>query len=733
MVTLHEADSVDFLSNNGIGILTKCISANVQEELNGQFSLEIKYPINAYLSDEIKSGRIITCEVGYGDRQAFRIYKTNKTLDEITIYANHIFYDLTDNMLEDVYPKRLDANQFINWILSHSQYKTNFKGNGNISNVATARYVRTNIVKAIMGDEENSTLKLFSAEIERNNYNISILRRRGYDRGVSIRYARNINGISFDEDNSTIATRIMPKGYDGILLPEKYVDSPIINKYPHPIIREIEYSDIKLKDDNSGDNEGFETLEQCYEEMRRRVQQEFENGLDKPTISADVDFVELSKTIEYREYKDLEKVYLGDTIKIYLEKLGVDVSERVISTTYDVLADRFTNIQLGKLTSNYVSENAQFQNTMEQVTIPNILEAAKNHATQQLVNAMGGYVYKTQSELFIMDSPDVNTAQKVWRWNLNGLGYSNTGINGPYETAITQDGQIVANFIKTGTMSVSRIEGLSNLLDGLQVELGLNKENITLLVAEQKKLEKGINELSSEFKVNSDKITAQFKETGGSNLFLNSIGDFGTDNWEGTLRVANNTEILKHSNSPSGNCFILQNGTGKKGIFLKNGLFTISYTYKKLKELAICKFFINGKEYVLDQMNYTECEIQIEIINNYLEFQMVSDTNDSCYVLDLMLNNGIQKQPWTPNPNELVAGAVKANSSGLEITSNRKNTKLVAGADGVRIKNVINDETVAEFTDTGTETHDLTVKGKAQISGILIQKVGSQTWISSLL
>lgn len=721
------------MSNNGIGILTKCILANVQEELNGQFSLEIKYPINAYLSDEIKSGRIITCEVGYGDRQAFRIYKTNKTLDEITIYANHIFYDLTDNMLEDVYPKRLDANQFINWILSHSQYKTNFKGNGNISNVATARYIRTNIVKAIMGDEENSTLKLFSAEIERNNYNISILRRRGYDRGVSIRYARNINGISFDEDNSTIATRIMPKGYDGILLPEKYVDSPIINKYPHPIIREIEYSDIKLKDDNSGDNEGFETLEQCYEEMRRRVQQEFENGLDKPTISADVDFVELSKTIEYREYKDLEKVYLGDTIKIYLEKLGVDVRERVISTTYDVLADRFTNIQLGKLTSNYVSENAQFQNTMEQITIPNILEAAKNHATQQLVNAMGGYVYKTQSELFIMDSPDVNTAQKIWRWNLNGLGYSNTGINGPYETAITQDGQIVANFIKTGTMSVSRIEGLSNLLDGLQVELGLNKENITLLVAEQKKLEKGINELSSEFKVNSDKITAQFKETGGSNLFLNSIGDFGTDNWEGTLRVANNTEILKHSNSSSGNCFILQNGTGKQGIFLKNGLFTISYTYKKLKELAICKFFINGKEYVLDQMNYTECEIQIEIINNYLEFQMVSDTDDSCYVLDLMLNNGIQKQPWTPNPNELVAGAVKANSSGLEITSNRKNTKLVAGADGVRIKNVINDETVAEFTDTGTETHDLTVKGKAQISGILIQKVGSQTWISSLL
>lgn len=636
-------------------------------------------------------------------------------------------------MLEDVYPKNLDANQFINWILSHSQYKTNFKGSGNISNVATARYVRKNIVKAIMGDEENSILKLFSAELERNNYDISILRRRGSDRGVSIRYARNINGISFDEDNSTIGTRIMPKGYDGILLPEKYVDSPIINKYPHPIIREIEYSDIKLKDDNSEENEGFETLEQCYEEMRKRVQQEFENGLDKPTISVDVDFVELSKTVEYKEYKNLEKVYLGDTIKIYLEKLGVDVIERVISTTYDVLEDRFTNIELGKLISNYVSENAQFQNTMEQVTIPNILEAAKNHSTQQLINAMGGYVYKTQSELFIMDTDNINTAQKVWRWNLNGLGYSNTGINGVYELAITQDGNIVADFIRTGTMSVSRIEGLSNLLDGYSVQIGLNQENIDMLVSKQSNLENGINKLETQVKINADNVAAEFKQIGGSNLFLNSIGDFGSDNWEGNVKISNNTDILRHSNSPSGNCFNLQNGIAKQIVFVKNGTFTISFTYKKLINLAECKVRINGTEYVLSELNYTDFEVTLDIVDNNITFEMISDTNYSCYIIDLLLNNGNQKQSWSPNSNEIISGAVKANSSGLEITSNTKNTRLFAGADGVRIENVVNGETVAEFTDTGTETEDLLVKGKAQIAGLLIQKVGNQIWLSSLL
>ena len=131
--------------------------------------------------------------------------------------------------------------------------------------------------------------------------------------------------------------------------------------------------------------------------------------------------------------------------------------------------------------------------------------------------------------------------------------------------------------------------------------------------------------------------------------------------------------------------------------------------------------------------NYTDFEISIEVVDNNISFEMVSDTDNSCYIIDLLLNNGGQKQVWTPNANEIISGAVKANSSGLEITSNVKNTKLKAGAKGVEIQNVITGENVAEFTDTGTETVDLKVKGKAQIAGILIQKVGNQTWISSLL
>ena len=397
------------------------------------------------------------------------------------------------------------------------------------------------------------------------------------------------------------------------------------------------------------------------------------------------------------------------------------------------MTKKFTKYELGNVKTNYATQSVKNESKLQEITLPNLLQIAKENATSQITSALGGYVYKTQGELFIMDTDNPNTAQKVWRWNLNGLGYSKTGINGTYELAMTQDGNIVADFIRTGTMSVSRIEGLTNLLDGYSSQIGINKDSIDALVSKQKNLENGISELSTKVSLNEKSVAAEFRQVGGSNLFLNSIGDFGADNWEGSVKTANNTDISRHSNSPSGNCFILQNGIGKQNVFVKNGTFTISFTYKKLIKLATCKVIINEKEYELTETNYKEFEISIEVVDNNVSFEMISDTNNACYIIDLLLNNGGQKQVWTPNANEIISGAVKANSSGLEITSNTKNTKLKAGAKGVEIENVITGETVAEFTDTGTETEDLKVKGKAQIAGLLIQQVGNQTWLSSLL
>lgn len=732
MITLHKAKSTDFLENNGIGILKDCTSAEVIEEINGEFSITIEYPEKGYLYNEIEEDKIIVSDVGYGEPQAFRIKNIEETLTNKKIYATHIFYDLSDNQLDDVYPQNLNGNTAINWILSKTQYEHKFTGFSDIETAKSARYVRKNGVQALIGNEENSFVNRWGGEIVRDNYKISILRKRQSTSSIkTIRYKKNLKGITFNIDFTTVGTRLMPMGYDALLLPEKYIDSPLINNYSHPIIKKLEYADVKVK--NTEDEEGFETIEDAQEELRRLTKQDIEAGIDKPSLSTTIDFVKLSDTEEYKNYKNLEELYIGDSINVYVQKINIDIEQRIVKTTYNPLTKKFTKYELGNVKTNYATQSVKNESKLQEITLPNLLQIAKENATSQITSALGGYVYKTQGELFIMDTDNPNTAQKVWRWNLNGLGYSKTGINGTYELAMTQDGNIVADFIRTGTMSVSRIEGLTNLLDGYSSQIGINKDSIDALVSKQKDLENGISELSTKVSLNEKSVAAEFRQVGGSNLFLNSIGDFGADNWEGSVKTANNTDISRHSNSPSGNCFILQNGIGKQNVFVKNGTFTISFTYKKLIELATCKVIINEKEYELTETDYKEFEISIEVVDNNVAFEMISDTNNACYIIDLLLNNGGQKQVWTPNANEIISGAVKANSSGLEITSNTKNTKLKAGANGVEIENVITGETVAEFTDTGTETEDLKVKGKAQIAGLLVQQVGNQTWLSSLL
>ena len=295
MITLHKAKSTDFLENNGIGILKDCTSAEVIEEINGEFSITIEYPEKGYLYNEIEEDKIIVSDVGYGEPQAFRIKNIEETLTNKKIYATHIFYDLSDNQLEDVYPQNLNGNTAINWILSKTQYEHKFTGFSDIETAKSARYVRKNGVQALIGNEENSFVNRWGGEIVRDNYKISILRKRQSTSSIkTIRYKKNLKGITFNIDFTTVGTRLMPMGYDALLLPEKYIDSPLINNYSHPIIKKLEYADVKVK--NTENEEGFETIEDAQEELRRLTKQDIEAGIDKPSLSTTIDFVKLSDT-----------------------------------------------------------------------------------------------------------------------------------------------------------------------------------------------------------------------------------------------------------------------------------------------------------------------------------------------------------------------------------------------------------------------------------------------------
>lgn len=456
MITLHNSRTKNF-NNNGLGILKDCISAKVCEVLNGEFNINITYPVGGYLYPNLVEDNIIVTDVGYGKRQAFRIKNVSKRLDNIEVYATHIFYDLNDNLIEDIYPKGQTGETVINYILSHAQYEHNFIGYSNITKTSTARYIRKNLVESLIGEDSNSFINRWGGEIIRDNYNITMVNKRGIANGMQIRYAKNLTGIEFQIDRTTVGTRIMPKAFDGILLPEKYIDSPNIDIYPHPIIKIIEYSDLKLATESG---EGFASTTELYQAMRERVQEEFKNEIDKPTITTTVNFVELANTKEYQEYKELEKLNIGDYSTVYVPHLNINVTQRVYKTIYDAILGKFVEFEMGYVKSNYITQIIKSEANMNEVVLPSIVEQAAKESTEQVnyqieeqVNAaLAGYVYKTKEALYVMDSSSLNGARKIYRWSKLGLTYSDKGMNGPYETVMSQEGEINADFIKSGTI-----------------------------------------------------------------------------------------------------------------------------------------------------------------------------------------------------------------------------------------------------------------------------------------
>lgn len=446
---------------NGVGFLTDLISAKVTESLNGDYILEIEYPIDGLLSEYLVEDNVLKSNVGNEDYQLFRIKQVTKDFTTIKVYALHISYDLLNNMLLDVAPTDKNCATFGQWILDNTQIDNNFTFESDITNVKSARYVRKNPIEAIMGTDENSMINLFGGELEKDNFKIKMLSNRGSNNGVKLIFGKNIKSIKITIDITSLYTRLIPVGFDGLMLPETFVDSPIINDYYTPKISKVEFENIKYSTDETDDT-AYHNIEEAYQALRNACFNLYEQGVDKPTINIKIDWLELSKTKQYRtQYANLETVRLGDVITANV--LGLDYTTKVTKTIYNVLTDSIDKFEIGTLQQTISNTVNNTQKEVENVNVTSILKSATENATNLITSAMGGYVYKTQSELFIMDNDNPQEAQKVWRWNINGLGYSTTGINGEYGIAMTMDGSINADFITSGQINTSLITGYESL------------------------------------------------------------------------------------------------------------------------------------------------------------------------------------------------------------------------------------------------------------------------------
>ena len=457
MITIYEGNTTNF-NNNGITILNDCISCNIIEELNGQYELELEYP----LDERGKWQYLLENNIIKADGQLFRIYNKTKSLDSIKVNARHIFYDLLDNFVESVSLYNTTGANALYAVLNNTQYEHKFSSTSDINGSYTTMYVYQNPVEAIMGN--NGIINIWGGGLERDNFTIRYKTAIGQDRGVLVSYGKNIIGIEETLDVDGVCTRLLPIGKDGLTLSEKYIDSQYINNYPHPKIRMVEFSDAETES-------ALRTIAQQYMSF---------NNIDIPSANYKVDFIELSKTEEYKNYSVLETVYLGDTVTIRHSKLNINLKAKVIKTVKNVITGRTEKIELGSFKVNLATSINNSIQTVKQeiVTAKSNLQTAIDNATTQINSALGGYVVKRNGELLIMDTEDINTATKVWRWNQNGLGYSSTGYNGQFATAITSSGSIVADFITTGVLDAAIVK--TGTLTSEDSTITVNLDNNTL-------------------------------------------------------------------------------------------------------------------------------------------------------------------------------------------------------------------------------------------------------------
>ena len=532
MIRIYDKNETDF-THNGIGILKDVISCTCKEELNGKYELEFEYQVGGAFYDYIVEENIVKAPVGNpsGDDQLFRIKLISRQLKKIKVYAVHIFYDLADNFLADVAPTNKGGNAAIAWMLERTDFPNDFIGSSDIQTIASARYVRRNFVEALIGSD-NAFVNTWGGELYRNNKTFAMNINKGVDRGVQIRYRKNMKEINWDIDITGIVTRIYPVGFDGLTIPEHYIDSPLINNYIHPIIKKLEFTDIKIDEDN-GITEAI-----AQQQLRAAVQDKYNKGIDKPLINIEIDFLELSKTDEYKAlYQSMERIYLGDFVTAVVPHLNLNEKLKVVSATYDVLAQKYIEFELSNNLNkkkNFINNTNELIKKLEQVDTT-ILDTAKNSATSQIINAMGGNVYKTRNELFIMDSEDPSTARKVWRWNINGLGYSSTGISGPYGIAMTADGQIVADFITTGRLNANLIEGYQELLltvstmdtevSSLQTTTSDNTQRLNSVESGLSSANSNINTLSSNIQAARAKLDTVESGLNTTNTNLSNLSD----------------------------------------------------------------------------------------------------------------------------------------------------------------------------------------------------------------
>lgn len=490
---LYKPDESNF-DTDGIGSLTDALTCTITEERNGPYELEMTYPVGGQLYDSIKNQCVIKAKPNdTANLQLFRVYKVTKPINQIcTVYAEHISYELAGNPVLD-FNCSGNAGAVLSALLDRAIFAHKFTVASDITGSNTVKFAGPHNVREIMGGTDGSVLDTFGGEYEWDNYTITLHAHRGRDNGVTVEYGKNLTDLTQEETIDSTYTCVVPyakTSSDGVdtyrYLSSKYVNAPNADKFARPKAVMVDFSD---KFQSSGDSQP-----EITEDALRQYAEQYisDNNIGVPKVTLDIKYVPLWMLPEYAGNPLLERVNLCDTVTVRFPALGVEASAKVIKITYNVLQGRVEEAELGDAKSNFVDSYTQLEQKVNKIPsdMKSIIDSAVNTATNLITGAKGGHVViktdanKKPQEILIMDTEDMATAVKVWRWNINGFGYSSNGINGPYETAITMDGHILGKFIYALEIAAGEITtGRLKSVDGsIYFDLDTGEAAVTKLI-----------------------------------------------------------------------------------------------------------------------------------------------------------------------------------------------------------------------------------------------------------
>lgn len=479
---LYAASETDF-TTNGIGLLTDAVSCTVTEERNGAYEATLVYPAKGHLAEYIAEDAIIKAKANDTDEpQLFRIYKSGKQIGSNTTWnAEHISYELTGNPVERFSISGVNAEQALNSLLTAAVFKHKYTAISDITTVNSTSIADVVSVRKALGGVEGSILDTWGGEYHFNNYRIELLKARGTDNGITIEYGKNLTDAKQERNIANIVTAIFPYAK---YTPEGEESEAYVSLKEKTLVHagaaDYAYKRCEIVDFSREWESGTIITEDM---LRAKAEAYLEKISTEPDINITLSYAQLKKTKDYKNIQVMESVALCDTVTVRIDKLQIEATAKIVKAKYDSLKEHYDTMKIGSVRTNLTK---QLTATQQEVTesikknqtraeqIKKQIEQTIVDVTAAITGNSGGYVVlypeKNPQEIYILDQPELSKAKNVWRWNLAGLGHSSTGVNGKFTTAITADGQIVANFITAGELTGAILKAGTVYAEALDVE-----------------------------------------------------------------------------------------------------------------------------------------------------------------------------------------------------------------------------------------------------------------------